>query len=217
MNRRSFIKNTALAATMVGLVPPVMASDLKGGKKKKIIFVFRGVSFADAKNAFENLNSTKNYAYFLLKYNSQSSGYSHIEGITNLTEKLKEKYELWYTQDMDRYMISQVVPNTFSSTSKKTQIIYLHHTEIGHSSNKLYLERIEEFFTELGKVYDPSQHKVIVTADIGRNEKLNSCGGRDHSNPTCLETFALYLGGDPSKLQPNINLTEQNQILINKF
>ncbi len=216
MDRRSFIKNTALAAALAGLAPAAMASNLKGGKKKKVIFILRGVSFTDAESAFSSINLTKNYDHLLLKCNSESVTYTHIEGILNLTEKLKKgSYELWHSQHMDRYTLSQVVPNAFASTSKATQIIYLHHTEIGHSSNKLYQLSLEEFFTELGKVYDPNMHKVVITADIGRNENVNSCGGRDHSNPSCHEIFAIYLGGDATKIKPKT--MHQNQILIQKF
>jgi hypothetical protein len=214
MNRRSFIKNTALAATLVGVVPSVMASDLKGGKKKKIIFVFRGVSYMDAEKAFANFKSIQDPKYWISTVYTQNPDYSHREGIKHLTENMKEKYELWHTENFDRYKINQVVPNAFDSTSKLTQIIYLHHTEIGHSSNKLYQECLNEFFAELGKVFNSDLHKVIVTADIGRNEMINSCGGRDHSNPSCLQTFVLYLGGDHSKLS---TMPSHNQVLTNQF
>lgn len=215
MNRRSFIKNTALAATLVGVAPSAMASELKSGKKKKVIFVFRGVSYSDAENAFKKFNSPDNNIH-LQKVICENGSFSHWEGFSRIFEGNNLSLQITETHQSDRYKITEVVEDGMK-ISATMRYIHVHHTEIGHSSNQLYTQVLEDFFAELSKHYDPKLHKIIVTADIGRNEKLNSCGGKDHSNATCLETFALFIGGKASKLKSNTNPIPQNQILQQKF
>jgi hypothetical protein len=216
MNRRSFIKNTALAATLVGIAPSAMAADLKGGRKKKVIFVLRGVSFSDAENALKKANILDLNVH-LQKVICTNHTFSHQEGFSNIFSGQQIKSTITESQHCDRYQFSQLLPDIISVKDNNVQIVHLHHTEIGHSSNKLYLEKIDEFFTELKNIYDPQLHRFIITSDIGRNEKLNSCGGRDHSNDTCFETFAIFMGGKASKLKPNTNSIKQFQILEQKF
>jgi hypothetical protein len=217
MNRRRFIKNTALAATMVGIAPSLIASDLKGGKKKKIVFIFRGVSFADAEIAFKKQNiSDPNVHFQRVICNNQT--FSHFEGYDAIIQRSgNDKRGGIQSQNLDRYKYAEIFEDFLNSPFSSDWVIHLHHTEIGHSSYKMYQETLDEFFTELKKVYNPKLHRFIVTADIGRNEKLNSGGGKDHSNSTCLETFVLYMGGKAAKLKSNTTSTKQDQILAQKF
>lgn len=217
MDRRKFIRTTAMAATLVGISPSILANNdgLKG--KKKIIFVFRGVGYNDAFNAFKKFNISTNLSFHIQKTDCTNNSFTHSEGMENIIKGLSGKKTINQTQLFDRCSISQVVEGAFNNTLKETQVFWMHHTEIGHSSNKIYTENLEEFFSELSKHYNSALHKIVVTADIGRNETLNSCGGKDHSNSTCLETFALYIGGNASKLtSKNISLNQPN-ILKQKF
>jgi uncharacterized protein (DUF1501 family) len=218
MNRRKFIKNTALAATLVG-ISPSMAAGYEKKKAKQIIFVWRGVAYADALNAFKKASFPGDLSFHIQKTTCLNTSYSHQEGLQQLLEGLACKHEVVETQLSDRFLIPQVIEDAFSGKASTQQVIYLHHSEIAHSSNKIYIERLEEFFTELAKTYTrlKSTQKVIITADIGRNEKNNSCGGRDHSNTTCLETFALYLGGHAATLAENQGELSQVKVLGQKF
>lgn len=100
---------------------------------------------------------------------------------------------------------------------KITQVVHMHHTEICHSSVKLYKEKLVEFFTQLSQYYNQEMHEVVITADIGRNEKVNSCGGKDHSNETSLETFSIYLGKNASTLSGKEEYLMQHEVLSQKF
>lgn len=217
MDRRKFIKTSAMAATLVGISPSLLANNNGVKGKKKIIFVFRGVGYTDGFNAFKKFNIGTNLSFHIQKTPCINSSFTHTEGMNQILLGATGKNKFIQTEFLERSSISQLVEDCMVHASGETQIIWMHHTEIGHSSNKLYTERLEEFFTELAKHYNPLQHKIIVTGDIGRNEKLNSCGGKDHSNPTCLETFALYIGGKSTQLaSKNINLSQSN-ILKQKF
>lgn len=217
MNRRNFIKTSALAATLAGISPSLMANSTMPKGKKKIIFILRGVAYADAFNAFQKFSISSDLNFHIQKTTCLNASYSHHEGIENLLKGLSCKTDIIETQLLDRYTIPQVVEDAFMDDKSKEQIIYLHHTEIGHSSNKIYLEKLDEFFTELGKKIKTADHKIIVTADIGRNEKSNSCGGRDHSNSTSLETFALFIGGKASKLAAKDITLTQADVFKQKF
>lgn len=218
MNRRNFIKNTAMAAALVSVSPTLGASSNEGTKKKKIIFVWRGVNYTDGFNAFKKFNLTEHLSFHIQKSRCTNTSYSHAEGLNTLmsgfTGKLPEIVE---SQKRDQYKIADVIKEAFNSSSKTQQVIYLHHSEIGHSSNKLYNEVLEEFFGELSKHFQADKHKIIVTADIGRNEKNNSMGGKDHSNISCLETFAIYIGGKASTLSENPALIDQSEVFKQKF
>jgi hypothetical protein len=215
MDRRKFIKNSALAATLVGISPSLSAASDKVDLRKKIIFIFRGVSYTDAFNAFKKFNITSDLNFHIQKTTCINPTYSHTEGITQLLGN--HTGPVMETQLQERHTIGQVLEDVFATSETVPPVVHLHHTEIGHSSNKAYIEKLEEFFTELGKHYKADQHKVIITADIGRNETLNSCGGKDHSNSTCLETFALYIGGNASKLAAKNHPLSQKEILKQKF
>jgi hypothetical protein len=218
MNRRNFIKNTALAAALVSVSPTLSASSNEGMKKKKIIFVWRGVTYADAFNAFKKFSITDNLSFHIQKTRCTNQNYSHAEGLNSLMSGFKGKLpEIIYSQKQDLYKITDLIQEAFKSTCKTQQIVYLHHSEIGHSSNKLYNEVLEEFFIELSKHFQADNHKVVVTADIGRNEKNNSMGGKDHSNVSCLETFAIYLGGKASTLAENPAVIDQSDVFKQKF
>jgi hypothetical protein len=217
MDRRKFIRTSALAATLAGISPSLFANgdDVKG--KKKLVFVFRGVGYTDAFNAFKKFNISSDLSFHIQKVTCENPEYFHITGMEKIIKGCSGKKSIIESQLLEKYSISDILTDTFNKETKEVQIVWMHHTEIGHSSNKLYTEKLEEFFSELSKHYNPAIHKIIITADIGRNEKLNSCGGKDHSNSTCLETFALYLGGNASKLSTkNIDLT-QSTILKQKF
>jgi hypothetical protein len=218
MNRRKFIKNTALAATLLG-ISPSMAAGYEKKKGQPIIFVWRGVAYKDALNAFKKAALPADVGFHIQKTTCINNTYTHQEGLKSLLEGFPCKYKLIETQHSDRYQIPQVIEDAFASKEATQEIIYLHHSEIAHSSNQLYVERLETFFMELGKKCSqlkPNQ-KIIVTADIGRNEKNNSCGGRDHSNTTSLESFVLYLGGHASQLTENQGELGQNKVLGQKF
>jgi len=206
-----------MAATLVGISPSLMANDRERKSKKKIIFVFRGVDYTDAFNAFKKINISSDLSFHIQKTGCVNNSFTHTEGIENIMKGFSGKKNITQTELSERSSIIQVVEEAMVNSIGGTQIIWMHHTEIGHSSNKIYTDKLEEFFSELSKHYNPLYHKIIVTADIGRNEKLNSCGGRDHSNSTSLETFALYIGGNASKLaSKNISLTQTN-VLKQKF
>jgi len=217
MNRRKFLGNTAMAAALVSIAPGTVAGDLACKTKNTLIFVFRGVSFSDAEIAIHKANILGENT-LLQKVICNNTAYTHTKGITDITQPLiPNTFYTIQTQSLERYKISEIINVMLTTKDNKTRVIQLHHTEIGHSSNKLYQESLLEFFTELKKVYDPKKHKIIVTADIGRNEKLNSCGGKDHSNETCLETFVLFMGGSSSKLKLTSTPLTQQEILQQKF
>lgn len=220
MNRRKFIKNSALAAALVGISPALSADSNMPGSKKKFIFIFRGVTYIDAFNSFKKFNITSDLSFHIQKVACMNQTFTHQEGFNSLMEKksealLNEKFI--ESQNIDRYTIPEIMEDAFTKEASGAYTIYMHHTEIGHSSTKMYIEKLEEFFAELGKYYQPAHHKIIVTADIGRNELTNSCGGKDHSNSTCLETFALYLGGKASKLSEKTTALCQKEVLNQKF
>ena len=217
MNRRKFIKNSALAATLVGVSPNLSTAFNKPVSHKKIIFVFRGVAYADAFNAFQKVNPSGLSGSHIQKITCSNSSYTHTEGMDQLLKGLGKNHEVMESQLQEKFSIAQIVEDAFSVNHKKTPVYHLHHTEIGHSSNKLYTEKLEEFFTELLKHYKEGHHQVIVTADIGRNANNNSCGGKDHSNATCLETFALFIGGNTAQLAAHTGPLPQENILIQKF
>lgn len=215
MNRRKFIKNSGLAAALVGISPALMAaSDFK----KKYLFIFRGVSYSDAINAFRKCNYSSDLSFHIQKVICSNQSYSHGEGLDSLVDILPgKKNNTLESQSLDRYLIPEIIEDAFTKNISKINPIYLHHTEIGHSSTKLYIENLDDFFSELSKYFNPDLHKVIVTADIGRNELTNSCGGKDHSDPSCLETFALFLGGDASKLGAKNKTLYLNEVLKQNF
>ncbi len=206
-----------MAVTLAGISPSLMANSNRIKGKKKIVFVFRGVAYEDGLNAFKKMNISSEASLHIQQMTCSNISYSHAEGFSKLISGMDQEPAITETQTLDRYTVSDVLNDAFAAVSKKTQVIYLHHTEIGHSSNKLYLEKLDEFFNELAKQFDPVKHRVIVTADIGRNTTTNSCGGRDHSNATCLDAFAIYLGGKASKLSSNTNPMDQKDILKQKF
>ncbi len=229
MDRRKFIKNSALGAAFVGLGPGLQS--LAAGSStdpvmliKKFVFIFRGVAYADAFHAFKKFDIQPDLNFHLQKVSCTNHSYTHLEGLKGLMgEKMLGIVE---TQLQDRHTIPHLLEDVFSSIDSpvwnssnvaSSHVFYLHHSEIGHSSNKLYKESLELFFSELSKYFYKDPYKIIVTADIGRNEKLNSCGGRDHSNPTSLETFALFLGGKASKLAAKNKPLALNQVLKQKF
>lgn len=212
MNRRKFLGNTAMAAALVSIAPSAIASDLSCKKKNTLVFVFRGVSFLDAETSIKKVGLLDNNAH-LQKVICENPLYTHAAGIQAIVGSYQST--ILATEKTDRYKIPEVISDVINT--KTFPMVHLHHTEIGHSSNKLYQETLDHFFTELKKVYDPQKHKIIVTADLGRNEKLNSCGGKDHSNNTCLETFVLFLGGKSSKLKANTAPLKQQEILQQKF
>ncbi len=218
MNRRKFIKNTALAATLAGISPSVIAADLDCVNKNKMIFVFRGVSFSDAEAAIKKAGFDNSNTY-LQKVICINPAYTHTSGMNQLmnSKSYSSKFEIIQTEYLDRYMITDVINDNMLSSNTKNKVIHIHHTEIGHSSNKLYVQTLDEFFTELKKVFDPKRHKIVITADIGRNSQLNSCGGKDHSNETSLETFAFYMGGKSDQLKSNTGTLEQQLVLDQKF
>src|SRR5688572_32596459 len=130
MNRRSFIKNTALAATMVGIAPAVMASNLKGGKKKKIIFVFRGVSYSDAENAYKKAAFDDANMHFQ-KVICEKADYSHDLGMMFIMEapiSFKD-YSRVRTEQLSAYQIADVIRDAANAPAKVTPIVHLHHTE----------------------------------------------------------------------------------------
>ena len=218
MNRRKFIKNSALAAALIGISPNLSAANDKPVVKAKYIFIFRGVAYADAFNAFKKFNISSNLSFHIQKATCTNKTYSHVEGLDTLLEGIPGKrYNIIESQSQDRFTIPQIIEDTFTKDSSGTNIVHLHHTEIGHSSTKLYIEKLEEFFTVLSKYFNPDLHKIIVTADIGLNETTNSCGGKDHSNPNCLETFALFLGGDASQLIAKNKTLHLKEVLKQKF
>ena len=218
MNRRNFIKNTAMAAALVSVSPTLGASSNEGTKKKKIIFVWRGVNYTDGFNAFKKFNLTEQLSFHIQKARCINSSYSHAEGLNALMSGFTGKLpEIVQSQKQDLYKIADIIQEAFNSSSKSQQIIYLHQSEIGHSSTKLYNEVLEEFFSELSKHFHADKHKIVVTADIGRNEKSNSMGGKDHSNISCLETVAIYIGGKASTLSENPSLIDQSEVFKQKF
>lgn len=218
MNRRKFIKNSGLAATLVGISPALFTEPNKSNFRKKALFILRGVAYVDALNAFKKFNISADLSFHIQKTNCINLSYSHGEGLESLIGTVPgKKNNLLQSQLLDRYLIPEIIKDALTNSSSEINPIYLHHTEIGHSSTDAYIEYLEEFFIELGKYFNPYLHKVIVTADIGRNEMANSNGGKDHSNPSSLETFALFLGGEASKLGAKNKTLNLNEVLKQKF
>lgn len=227
MDRRKFIKKSALGAAFVGLSPLIPSAFKEDGLSmdnrliEEKIFIFRGVSYADAFNALKKFDMSGNPNFHIQKVICNNQSFSHSEGLKSLLGK--KANEAIQTQELSRYTIPQVLEDVFLHKEPYTKdcarrsIVHFHHTEIGHSSNKLYTENLELFFVELSKYYYKNDYKIIITADIGRNEKTNSCGGRDHSNETSLETFAIYLGGKATKLSAINNPISLNNVLKQKF
>lgn len=227
MDRRKFIKKSALGAAFVGLsplIPSVLKKDETNDNYRLIeekIFIFRGVSYADAFNAFKKFDMSGNPNFHIQKVICNNQTFSHSEGLTSLLGK--KANNAIQTQQLDRHTIPQVLEDVFLHNEPYTHdyarpsVIHFHHTEIGHSSNKLYIENLELFFVELSKYFYKDDYKIIITADIGRNEKTNSCGGRDHSNETSLETFALFLGGNATKLAVKTTPLTLSKVLKQKF
>lgn len=218
MDRRQFIRNTSLAAAFIGVSPVFNVLENKPKKKKKIIFVFRGVSYQDGFNAFKSFNLQPNTGFHIQKVTCSNTSYSHQEGIEALLKNISRKKVVVCRSELaEKSDIPDIIQWAVTNSSKQTTVIHLHHTEIGHSSNKIFKEKLVEFFTRLSSVYNQETHDVVITADIGRNEKPNSCGGRDHSNASCLETFAIYLGEHASKLSGLNETIYQPDVIRQKF
>lgn len=214
MNRRKFIKNASFSATLIGISPIISPILSKPITKKTIIFILRGVSYVDASVAFKKCTISTKFSSPIFKVVCTNKTYSHIEGLENLFEGTPIKNKgILKSQLQNRHTIAHILEDAFTNITTETTIIYLHHTEICHSSKKMYMETLDLFFLELSNFFNPLKHKIIVSADIGRNENENNCGGKDHSNPTSLETFALYFGENAFKLLLKSAPFYQNEVL----
>lgn len=218
MNRRHFIKNASMAAALVAVSPISPTLMEKSRKKQQVVFIFRGVSYTDGFNAFKNFQLTPNQGFHIQKVTCNSPEYKHQDGIQAIVSGQKRgKSQLSRSEFMINEGYAEIFKEIFGTHSKETRIVHLHHTEIGHSSHKIYGERLNAFFSLLPQYYNQELFNVIVTADIGRNTDVNSCGGRDHSNPTCLNTFAIYLGENASRLSKMSETISQHEILSYQF
>lgn len=217
MNRRHFIQISALASTSLALAglssfaPPKLSSKVK-------IFVLRGVKKEDILEAIKSVESKelKNIPFVIQIGNTQTNSYTHANGFHELVTGIVPPKKVIRTELLDQYQIENIVESSFTNKIKH-QLIYFHHTEIAHSSKKIYQQNLEKLITSVWKNINPNKNQLIITTDIGRNNKLNSMGGMDHSNPSCLETFALYLGKNASKIKTTSTPILHSQLLNVRF
>jgi len=209
MDRRIFIRNTGLAAVLSGFAPSFAMKDIFPVQRKKIHFILRAVGYSDALHAFSKYNAPLKGTFSFKKVECNNAAYSHEKGLNDLMNG-KNK-EVLFTQQMDRHSIGDVVKDAFSSDQPEVYI-HMHHTEVGHSSEPEFHTNLDAFFKEVTKGYDANKHTLIITADIGRNNYKNSCGGRDHSTTSSLETFALYIGKDLAEKSLNYGTLQQENV-----
>jgi hypothetical protein len=224
VQRRTFIRNSALSVAALALLPEFSWANQSGNKKKFILILGGGVRPIDLMTGNRLLSDNSSLirkGIFYSNLRHELPEISHLralnsyfgtnaESLSNLELQLVSSFRFFYPGKTnnnpgkhwhsDERVLEQSLHHFLHSG--ESCIAYLNSADAAHFNFSWYNESLDKYSEWAEKVHQKvcvnNRFELIILSDHGRNDFENETGGTDHSTNEASRAFVLHFNHSPA-------------------